>query len=60
MMYRVMWEIDIEAETPREAAVKAFAAMQREGTTANAFDVQWLGGTPLRVDLSDETDEWGD
>ena len=36
--YRVCWEIDVEADSPREAAIVAMR-MQNEETTANVFDV---------------------
>lgn len=39
MMYKIMWEVDIDAETPREAALQALV-MQRDPTsTATVFDV---------------------
>lgn len=38
-MYRVRWEIDVEAETPYEAAVAARKAQVRPGTIATVFEV---------------------
>ena len=38
--YKVKWEIDIEAEGQREAAIEAFRHMQEPGTTANVFSVR--------------------
>lgn len=37
--YRVVWTFDVEADSPIDAARKAFDVMQREGTTANCFEV---------------------
>ena len=50
-MHHVTWEIDLDAGTPREAAEKAFAIMQRPGTTATVFDVTDETGATHRVDL---------
>lgn len=38
-LYRVTWEIDVEADTPREAAIKARDYQTKPGTTATVFDV---------------------
>jgi hypothetical protein len=54
--YRVEWEIEIDAETPREAAEKAFEAMQVP-TTANAFDVYDPKGNKVHVDLMMDDEE---
>lgn len=56
--YLVQWEIDIDADSPEDAARQAFAHMQRPGTTANVFDVieHDAGGEKVRVDLQ-EIDE---
>lgn len=35
--YRVTWEIDVEAETPREAAEQAKAIQQDPGSWASVF-----------------------
>ena len=37
--FRVAWFIDVDADTPRDAASVAFGMMQRPGTSANVFDV---------------------
>lgn len=37
--YRVSWSIDIEAESPLEAAKQAFEYMQDHDTTATVFEV---------------------
>lgn len=53
-LFHVTWEIDVYAETPREAAEQAFAHMQRVGTTANYFLVQDQDGFKTYVDLCEE------
>lgn len=53
--YLVQWEIDIEdADSPREAALRAQACQQRAGTTATVFSVtdRHTGRTHV-VDLDD-------
>jgi hypothetical protein len=57
--YRVVWEIDIEADTPREAAEHALNIQQKHYTTATVFDVidkKTLETT--RVDLYSEEDDY--
>lgn len=55
--YRVRWEIDVEADSPREAAAEAFRLVRKPETTATVFDVTRRLGGPVteswRVDLSD-------
>lgn len=53
--YRVLWEIDIEAETPVEAAKRA-REYQRPGTCALVFECIHDGVSTL-VDLETEEDE---
>jgi hypothetical protein len=64
--YRVMWEIDMDAESAEEAARKALAIMRDPESIATVFEViklaahgeelqPWLY-TPERIDLS-EIDE---
>lgn len=52
--FHVQWEIDIEADTPEEAARQAWAHMRRHDSTANAFMV-WREGADegISVDLSE-------
>jgi hypothetical protein len=38
-LYHVVWEIDIYAQSPREAAKEALAIQQDRNSTANVFDV---------------------
>lgn len=54
--YVVEWKMEVDAETPEEAARKAFKYMQTPGTTANRFDVLDEEGESFRVDLM-ELDE---
>ena len=52
-IYFVTWEIDIEAETPIEAAQKALEIQRRPGSNANVFDVTDEAGEKTRVDLEE-------
>jgi hypothetical protein len=40
MDYVVSWTIDVEADSPREAAEMARACQTRQGTTAVVFEVR--------------------
>lgn len=65
--YRVRWKIDIEAETPEEAAARALIVQrnQDEANVATVFDVSimvglgdtWLPFETTRVDLRETTAE---
>lgn len=55
--YHVTWEIDIDAETPREAALEA-ENIQKEGCFRPFFTVKTKRGKPVDVDL--EVAEEGD
>ena len=54
--YRVEWATHIEANNPREAAVKAREAQQypRPGYWVGVFDVTDTNGDTVRVDLDEE------
>jgi hypothetical protein len=39
--YRVAWEIDIEADSPDEAACEAMAIQRNPESTASIFTVRW-------------------
>ena len=59
-LYRVRWEIEVEAETPREAAEKA--RHYQTGTTPAVFEVAEVHpyairryGDPVVIDLTPET-----
>lgn len=55
--YRVKWEIDIDADSPREAAERALEIQQNPESTAVVFDV-YDGLTTVTIDLlPDEDDE---
>jgi hypothetical protein len=43
MQFRVRWEIDIEADSPKEAAQKALEIHRDPGSIATIFEV-WLDG----------------
>jgi hypothetical protein len=57
--YLVEWRIDIEADSPREAAEEAFRIMQEPDTSATCFDVieKDGDGSSTYVDLSIEDDD---
>jgi len=52
--YLVIWEMDIYAETPREAAEKAWGHMQAPNSTANVFLVLDKSGAETIIDLLEE------
>jgi hypothetical protein len=63
--YRVIWQIDLDADTPREAAARAAATLRRldahDECSATVFDVYALHDgvvqrTGMRIDLSNETE----
>ena len=55
MQFRVIWEIDIDAEGPKEAAQQARAIQLTPGMSATVFDV-WahVAGKIHRIDLIEE------
>lgn len=55
-MYFVQWEIDLYADSPREAAEKARAIHRNPESIAGVFDVYDEAGTQHHVDL-DEFEE---
>jgi hypothetical protein len=57
MEFRVIWEIDIEAEGVKEAAQEARAIQLTPGMSATVFDV-WAcaAGKMHRIDLVEEDD----
>jgi len=52
--YHVMWEIDVTATSPVEAARQARGMQTAEGSMANVFDVTSEDGDTTRVDLEEE------
>lgn len=52
--YRVTWVINLEADTPREAAEQALAIHRNPESIATVFDVCNDDGTePIRIDLEE-------
>lgn len=57
-LYRVTWEIDIEADTPRDAAEEALTVQRNPESIATVFDVSIDGApTTTRIDLTEGTIE---
>ena len=57
MIVRVRWEIDVDAEMPREAAEQARQIQLDYNSTAVVFDVRDATGKTTRVDLLEEPEE---
>ena len=57
MEFRVIWEVEIDADNPAEAAQKARAIQLTPGMSATVFDV-WahVAGKMHRIDLEYEPD----
>lgn len=55
--YRVVWEIDIDACSPKEAAEKALAIQRNPESIATVFDITDPGGRTTRIDLLEKEDE---
>lgn len=56
--YRVEWTMDIEADSPEEAARKALAVQRNPESIATVFDVQADdGGDAVRIDLTELDEE---
>lgn len=62
--YRVKWEIDIEADSPREAAEKALAIHRNPDSIATVFDIKedkgknphrW--GRTVHIDLTPQNED---
>jgi hypothetical protein len=60
-LYRVRWEIEVEAETPLTAAEKARHYQVKPGTTATVFEIAEIHpyainrhGRPVTIDLATE------
>jgi hypothetical protein len=57
MEFRVIWEIEIDAHSPREAA-EAARAEQRRDTSATVFDVwEHVGKKMHRIDVAECPDK---
>lgn len=55
--YHVVWEIELNADSPRNAAVKALAIQRDPHSIATAFDVTDKAGTTEHIDLEDANDK---
>ena len=53
--FKVVWEIDIDADSPFEAAEEAWFTMRAEGSTANCFIVEDSTGYKTPVDLEHDS-----
>jgi hypothetical protein len=53
-LYHVVWEIDVYAESPREAAKEAQAIQQDKDSMATVFDVtEEDSDKTVRIDLAE-------
>ena len=52
--YLVIWEMDIYADSPKEAAEKAWGHMRAQDSTANVFEVIDANGVGTIIDLLEE------
>ena len=59
-MMRVHWEIDIDADSPVEAARQALAIQRRPDSIATFFTVVVPDGRKTTVDLLEEDTNGGD
>lgn len=50
----VIWAIDVDADSPQEAAEKALAIQRNPDSIATVFDVVGGAGKKTRVDLATE------
>ena len=51
--YLVIWEMDIYADSPREAAEKAWGHMRAPDSIANVFNVIDANGVGTLIDLEE-------
>lgn len=56
--FRVRWEIDIEADTPEEAAMRALFIQRDRESTATHFTVIPTVGEDIPVDLGEVSPEF--
>lgn len=52
MEYRVIWEIDLDADSPEDAARKAMEIQRDPASIATCFVVRDLEGKQCKVDLA--------
>ena len=55
-MMHVTWEVDVDADTPKDAARQALAIQRRADSTATVFDVTDESGHTVHVDLDENED----
>jgi hypothetical protein len=53
-LYHVIWEIDLDSETPKEAAERALEIHRDPESIATVFHVRDEYGNFTKVDLSDD------
>lgn len=60
MIYAVTWEIELEAETPKEAALKALQIQRDPDSLATVFTVKRYGrpSESYEIDLTQGEDQW--
>lgn len=63
--YAITWDIEIDADSPREAALKALEIQRDPNSTATVFSVYTEGGDFVQIDTladddSDDDDYDGD
>lgn len=62
MTYRVRWEIDVDADSPQEAAKTALVIQRDPESWATVFDVIWYFGNKVRLDVTHpefgELEQW--
>ncbi len=56
-LYRVTWEIDIPAGSPKTAAKRALEIQRNPDSVATVFDVVSPRGKGKRIDLTENTVE---
>ncbi len=55
--FKIEWTIDIDADTPREAAEKALEIQRRVGSSAVVFNLTDENGEQGRIDLDEDEGE---
>jgi len=51
MIFKVTWEIEVDAESPKQAAEWALTAQTDPDSLARVFDVESPDGTKTQIDL---------
>jgi hypothetical protein len=55
--YRVQWEIDVDADTPEDAARQAFEMMRDPESIATVFSVRDAQGKSVCIDMLNLEDD---